>query len=412
MDELRGGSDGHSAAAESSNTTWDAWPQTGELPFVELGIPGIRDAREIGWGGSAVVYRAVDHLHRSDVAVKLLDARNVGEAAETGFRREAAALGALTWHPHIVRVHSTGVTGRGRPYLVMEYAAKGSLAERLERSGALAWQVAIHIGVQVAGALEAAHRAGVLHRDVKPDNILVSASGEPKLADFGIARLEGVEEAATTHVTATPVHAAPEILCGSEASAMTDVYSLGSTLFTLLTGRPPFQPGPGEQVSALAKRITEAPVPDLRWWSVPAGVRRIVERALSKEAAKRPATAEAFGRELQAAQADAGLAVTPLIVREQETAPRLRLGLIRTGRAVTVGRARTWQRASALIAAALVVGTASLMVGGRSSVDHSAPPAATPTPHHGGHSLAPAHRLVAGPDAEDATASARADTSG
>ena len=123
------------------------------------------------------------------------------------------ALGALSQHPHVVTVFVSGFTADGRPYLSMEYMPGGSLADRIA-GGALPWPEAVDVVIKVAGVLQAAHDAGVLHRDIKPGNILVSGYGEPKLADFGIARMEDRTETRSGVVSATIEHAAPEVLAG------------------------------------------------------------------------------------------------------------------------------------------------------------------------------------------------------
>ena len=164
----------------------------------------------------------------------------MGDAvARRRFERECAAMGLLAEHPHILTVFDAGFTSSRRAYLVMDLARRGSLADRLEREGSLPWQDVTALGIKMAGALETAHRAGILHRDVKPANILLTAYGEPQLADFGIARLAGEEHTRTGALAMSIAFAAPEVLDGRDATVLTDVYSLGATLFCLLRGEPP-----------------------------------------------------------------------------------------------------------------------------------------------------------------------------
>ncbi len=202
-------------------------------------ITGYADLVEIGRGGYAIVYRARQEAMGRTVAVKVLARMDVSGDLLRRFRRECEAMGMLSWHPHIVVVHDAGSTESGSPYLAMEHLPAGSLGDRLRADGALPWTDVLAIGVQLADALEAAHRAGLLHRDVKPENVLLDRFGESKLSDFGIA---AVQEAttATQGITGTIAHTAPEILAGGRASVASDLYSLGSTLHTLLTGRPAF----------------------------------------------------------------------------------------------------------------------------------------------------------------------------
>jgi hypothetical protein len=163
--------------------------------------------------------------------------------------------------------------------------------------------------------LEAAHRAGILHRDVKPENILISGYGELKLADFGLARPHRqVTSNDGLSVTASVLHAAPEILRGESASVASDVYALGSTLFTWLHGEPAFSPASGESVGAVVERIAASPVPDLRPQGVPGEVCAVLERAMAKDPGERQPTAAAFAEDLRQAQSALGVAVTELVV--------------------------------------------------------------------------------------------------
>lgn len=279
---------------------------------VDLGIPGLSGARLLGRGGFGSVYEAEEPvLHRS-VAVKVLAPLQGDESARVD--RELRALGMLGGHPHIVMVHGTGLTAHGAPYIVMELMTSGSLGDRLDSRGPLPWAEVTAIGVQIAGALETAHRAGILHRDLKPENILVSSLGEVKLADFGIARVDGGTQTKTGTITTSLAYAAPEILAGRNPSAASDVYGLAAALFSLLTGSSPFVRSSDDSLLPMINRIASEPAPDLRPGGVPGVVCDVLERALAKDPATRPVSALAFARELQAAQAVLGVPVTPLMV--------------------------------------------------------------------------------------------------
>ncbi|MEV0806482.1 protein kinase [Micromonospora sp. NPDC050200] len=283
-------------------------------PGTVLGVDGCTDAVEVGRGGFGVVYRAWQPDFSRWVAVKVLAADWHGPS-RARFERELRMLGRLSDHPHIVTLHQAGRTAAGNPYLLMAHEEGGSLGDRLRAGAAGDWREAVAGGIAVAGALETAHRAGVLHRDVKPENILISGYGEPKLADFGQARPRSARPTSMDgKVTASVLHAAPEVLRGGPPAVAADVYALASTVLHWIRGAPAFAPADGESLAALLHRITVDPVPDLRPLGVPDGVCAALERALAKDPARRPGTAAAFAEELRAAQAVAGLPVTPFVL--------------------------------------------------------------------------------------------------
>ena len=278
---------------------------------VVLVIPGYEGAVEIGRGGFGIVYRARQVDVQRTVAIKVLTGV-FDEHAKLRFDRERDAMGLLSSHPNSVTVHASGFTADGRPFIVMEHLDGASLADRLVR-GPLSWREAVEIGIKLAGALESAHRAGVLHRDVKPENVLISAYGEPKLADFGIARLEGGPETRSGSITASLYHAAPEVFEGKRPTAATDVYSLASTVFSLMTARAPFARETDESIVPLFARVATEPAPDLRPRGVPDVVCVVLEAGLAKDPAVRIGSACEFGARLQAAQRSLGLDVTPMV---------------------------------------------------------------------------------------------------
>jgi serine/threonine protein kinase len=281
----------------------------------DLGIEGITEAVEIGRGGFGVVYRARQPaLHRT-VAVKLVAVGVLDARSRERFERELHAMGTLSGHPNIVTIYDSGFAANGRPFIVMDYMAGGSVADRLTR-GQLHWQEAVTIGIKVSAALETAHRAGVLHRDIKPENVLISQYGEAKLGDFGIARVQGTPETRTGMVTASMSHASPEILSGGRPSISSDVYALGSTLYSMIAGSPAFFRETDESLVPMITRIAVDPVPDLRSWGVPDEVCRVIERSMAKDPAQRFESAAQFGRALQQAQIHAGLVPTELMISD------------------------------------------------------------------------------------------------
>jgi serine/threonine-protein kinase PknK len=280
----------------------------------ELGIPGLEGAVRIGAGGFGVVYKAYQPDLSRSVAVKVLHDGIKDDLVRQRFEREIRAMGMLGSHPNIVTIYGHGLSEKGHPYILMDFLARGSLADLAEQEGALAWEEVLAAGVQLCGALETAHEAGVLHRDLKPENVLLSDFGDPQLGDFGIARLEDAPHTRTGTLTASIAHCAPELLEGAPPSVATDVYALASTFFALLKGAPAFTRTEDQSLVNVFVRIATEPVPDLRDHGVPDPVCSVIERAMDKQPDHRPDSAEEFGRELQEVQRAAGLQPTTMKV--------------------------------------------------------------------------------------------------
>jgi serine/threonine protein kinase len=275
-------------------------------------VPGYHDLQPIGRGGFSTVYTAYQEHFDRTVALKILEIEMADEQSQRRFARECAAAGRLTGHPNIVTVFESGFTTDGKPYIAMEHFALGSLGVRLRSDGPLPLADALRIGVRIAGALDVAHRAGVIHRDIKPANILVSAYGEPALADFGIAAVALRDQSINT-ATMTPSYSPPEVLEGRAPTVASDVYSLGATLYCLLAGRPPFADDEQPGVFALLLRVLREQVPDIERDDVPAEVVDVLRRAMAKEPRQRFASAGAFGEELRALQGRLDQPVTEMI---------------------------------------------------------------------------------------------------
>lgn len=290
---------------------------------MDIGVPGVEEAEEIGAGGYGCVYRAHQPAFGRTVAVKLLRGRMLDQKVLDRFERECRAIGAVSGHPNIVHVYDAGTTSQGHPYMVMEFLPLGSLGDRLNREGPLGWSEVACIGVKLAAALHIAHQAGVLHRDLKPENVLLSEYGEPLLADFGIARVEGAKETTGGAVNASFAHAPPEVVSGHRADERSDVYSLGSLLHALCSGSPPFFRTDDEGLLPMLARLSNEPPPDLRDHGVPEALAASIEMAMAKRPQDRPANALAFGRELQAAQQAAGQVPTrlPIPAEDAPSAP-------------------------------------------------------------------------------------------
>ncbi|MCA8924823.1 MAG: serine/threonine protein kinase, partial [Planctomycetes bacterium] len=269
--------------------------------------PGARVAgyvleAELGRGGMGVVMRA-RHLGTGRlVALKGLLYDDLDGIER--FTREVTAQAAADDHPNVVRVYEAGQAGR-QCYLAMELLTGGDLAGRLKRDSALAPREAAAVVAQLARGLAHVHAQGILHRDLKPQNVLFDGHGTPKLVDFGLARLQGVEGLTQTgQILGTPSYMAPEqALARDDVDARADVYGLGAILFACLTGRPPFQ---GQLADVLTRVVSEAPpqpsslVPDLA-----PELEAICLRALSKRPGARYPDAASFAEALEAWGQDA-----------------------------------------------------------------------------------------------------------
>lgn len=255
-----------------------------------LHIEGYEDFVEIGRGGTAVVYAATQVALGRRVAVKVLPV-DVGDGSvRRRFERECAAIGALGDAPHVVAVYAAAVTDDGRGCIVMRLMRE-SLAARLRSDGPLSVPQVVAAGAAAARALDGAHSRGVLHRDVKPANLLLSPFDEVALADFDIAATADGRQAGTmTQGSMSPPHTPPERLRGDDAAgAAGDVWSLGSAMFTLLDGAPPFgTPSDDGGMAGLIDRVLHRPPPRWRRADVPRELDELVRAALSKDPDDRP----------------------------------------------------------------------------------------------------------------------------
>jgi Protein kinase domain len=237
---------------------------SGPEPWAERppSVEGLLDPRPLGRGGFGTVYRAWQVGVGREVALKVGGHVLSDERQRRRFLREANAAGRLSSHAHIVAVYGAGVTDDGRPYLVMELCSRGSLVDRLRRGGPLPAEEVRSVGVSIADALATAHAAGVLHRDVKPGNILLDEYGVAKLADFGLAAvLDASGDTSVTREGLTPAYAPPEAFAYARPTTRLDVYGLAATLYALLSGRPPRMASwPPASLSELTDGL-HAPIP-------------------------------------------------------------------------------------------------------------------------------------------------------
>jgi serine/threonine-protein kinase len=281
-------------------------------------LPNYDELTFVGIGGMGVVYRAVQRTTERVVAVKFLHGAGAFDPSlRIRFDTEARAL-ARVRHPHIVQVYEVGEAD-GLPYFSMEYIPGGTLARRL-RAEPFAARESARVVAGVAAAVEAAHREQVLHRDIKPGNILLDTDGLPKITDFGLAKLSDRDDGLTLsgNILGTPSYMAPEQAAGrvKEIDARTDVYGLGATLYELLCGRPPFR---GESHAVTLQLVQDAEVvpPGRIRAGVPAELEAICLKCLEKLPTKRYATAQELADDLHRWLAGEPTHARPLTPRQR-----------------------------------------------------------------------------------------------
>ena len=254
---------------------------------------------EVGRGTMGIVYRAKDTLLARTVALKTVAVFPAAAEDAAGFEQrflnEARAAAALS-HPNIVAVHDFGSDpATGTLFMALEFL-QGETLEAVARRGPLEWAPACRILARVARALHAAHASGIVHRDVKPANIMLLPSGEPKVMDFGIAKVPASELTRAGEVFGTPSNMSPEQALGDALDGRSDLFSLGTVLYQLVTGRRAFT---GENLpKILAAVVNQTPAPPSRSAAVPAGVDQVVAMALAKSPSGRYQTGEAMAEDL------------------------------------------------------------------------------------------------------------------
>jgi eukaryotic-like serine/threonine-protein kinase len=328
----------------------------------------------VGTGGMSTVYRARDELLERHVALKLLHPHYADdEEYVERFRREARSVAQLS-HPHIVTVIDRG-EDNGQQYIVFEYIDGENLKQLVERAGPLPTRRAVELALEIADALAFAHEHGLVHRDVKPQNVLITPDGDAKVTDFGIARSLDVEHGVTQTgtVLGTSNYLSPEQASGKVTTPSTDVYSLGVVVYELLTGEVPF---PGENFVAVAMKHINEPSPDLleRRPDAPLRLAAAVDRALEKDPERRFATMDEFAAELRQCLAELDspneertfIAPSPVL---RESRPHR----VRPGRS----RVPLYTVLALLAIGAIVAGV--LALGGSKGKTH-APPATTGAP--------------------------------
>lgn len=291
------------------------------LPSAPPILPGLTYIRPLGSGGFADVFLYEQDMPRRNVAVKVMPSDVRDPDLRRMFNAEADVLAHLSAHPSIVTVYQAGISADGRPYIVMEYCP-GSLSQRY-RIERIPVEEVLAIGVRMAGALESAHRAGLVHRDVKPSNILITTFGTPVLADFGIS--SSLIQQSTDEMLAMSIPwSAPEVIAEETAGSIeSEVWSLGATVYSLLAGHSPFERRERGQNTKdlLRRRIARATYTEIPRADVPASLQAALAKAMNRDPARRYASAREFAEALRAVQAELGVSPTPLEVPDDEWSP-------------------------------------------------------------------------------------------
>lgn len=253
--------------------------------------------RELAQGGMGLIFLARDPYMNRQVIIKvLMYNRTMDEYNREFFQREAELIAALE-HPAIVPVYDFGWHGQ-QPYIVMRYMSEGTLDDLIKKKGELKLTEIAHIIKRVAEALDAAHAKNIIHRDVKPSNILFDNTGEAFLSDFGIAKSKTIVDDDGEWLVGTPAYMSPEQAKGTNVDGRADVYALGVTLYRLLTGQLPFS---SESATALINAHIDLPIPDIRQIknNLPSVWQEVVAKSMAKDRTERYATAGDFARDVQ-----------------------------------------------------------------------------------------------------------------
>jgi serine/threonine-protein kinase len=321
--------------------------------------PRYRGPQQIGRGGMGDIYRATDSTLGRDVAIKVLSSRYAGNAAvRERFTREALAAARLSGEPNTVTIFDVGEYNE-RPYMVMEYLSGGSLDDVVRREGTQPPERVFTWLEQAARALDAAHGKGVVHRDVKPANLMLDREGNVHVADFGIASAAGLDSLTMTGtVLGTAGYLSPEQAQGDRATPASDRYALGVVAFELLTGARPFE---ADSPTAEASAHVHAPVPSVSGRSgLPRELDPVFERALAKEPSRRFGTGVEFVAALRAAVADAagatGVLTTVAAAPTAATRPLTRAEDVAWAPVPPPERRTTWPLLAALLIAGAVAG--------------------------------------------------------
>lgn len=337
----------------------------------ELGIDGLGLGVRIGQGGSANVYRARQEELDRDVAVKVLGGV-VDEDTRRRFDRERRLMGRLSQHEGMVTVYETGFTSRNEPFIVMPLLGR-SLDDEI-REQPVPWERATEIIADVCRTVGFAHDQEIVHRDLKPGNIMMSTSGRPLVADFGIARIvDSRTNLEATALTLTPAYSPPEALETTVAHPSTDVYSLGATLFALITGHPPYcAPGEDRTLLTLMHCIVDDPVP-LLGALAPNEIQTVLDRSMAKLPQDRYRSADEMADALESAARTAVARTTEATADTVIVAPTID----RTGTNADTRSTRRRALVAVAVCVAFLAAAAGIVVMQSGDGDDEATPAAT-----------------------------------
>ena len=273
-------------------------------------IAGFEYRKLIGSGGFSDVFLYEQQRPKRLVAVKVLLKEHASDAQRVAFDSEADLMAILGNHPSIVTMYEASVAADGRPYLAMEYCSRPNLGARY-RTERFSLAEALRTTIQIAGAVETAHRLGILHRDLKPANILVTQFGHPVLTDFGISSTVG--QASAAEGMSIPWSPPESFGDPPVAATTTDVWALAATCYTLLAGRTPFEVPGGSNTSAdLVARVERSPLPPIGRNDVPPALEQVLRIAMAKQPSSRYPSALAFARALQQVQVGLARDMTPI----------------------------------------------------------------------------------------------------
>jgi predicted Ser/Thr protein kinase len=316
----------------------------------------------IGTGGMSSVYRAIDETLERPVAIKLMNREIATDSDQLErFRREARAVAQLS-HPHIVGVIDYG-EDQGRPYIVLEYVEGETLKERIRRNGELDVSEAVAYAIEIARALGCAHARHIVHRDVKPQNVLIDEEGSAKVTDFGIARsLDDEGLTADGRVLGTTDYVSPEQALGHDVTGQSDLYSLGVVLFEMLTGTVPFS---GENQVAVAMKHVREDLPDVQALrpEVSASLAAVIDRATAKDLHERYRSDEELIADLEdvlaleTARSGSATGEATTVLRTLPSSTRRRIPL-------RIRNRRAWLALTALLAVA-AIGAGIVVLGDR-----------------------------------------------